>query len=145
MRNVKKNVMKCIPYDRFKLDFIVFKVDITRNVALSRTSLWRYTYAPKCYVTCGHNIFMTWRYPLKNSDVIIMIKPNMKSFSYANNIVLRRDIYTHSLNWSWIDQTFLPCKRNMVCSNSAGVWLCKGRLRCRKCGYGQKGNKLSCT
>ena len=56
----------------FKLDFIVFKVDIIsiENATLSRTSLWRYMYAPKCYVTCDHNIFMTWRYPLNNSDVI---------------------------------------------------------------------------
>ena len=29
------------------------------------------------------------------------IEPNMKSFTHANNIVLRRDIYIHSLNnWS---------------------------------------------
>ena len=27
------------------------------------------------------------------------IEPNMKSFSHANDIVLRRDIYIHSLNW----------------------------------------------
>ena len=27
------------------------------------------------------------------------IEPNMKSFSHANNIVLRQDIYVHSLNW----------------------------------------------
>ena len=27
------------------------------------------------------------------------IEPNIKSFSYANNIVLRRDIYIHCLNW----------------------------------------------
>ena len=27
------------------------------------------------------------------------IEPNMKSFSHANDIVLRRDIYVHSLNW----------------------------------------------
>ena len=27
------------------------------------------------------------------------IEPNMKSFSHANNIVLRRGIYIHSLNW----------------------------------------------
>ena len=33
----------------------------------------------------------------------------MKSFSHANNIVLRRDIYIHSLNWSKTDQTFLSC------------------------------------
>ena len=47
------------------------------------------------------------------------IEPNMKSFSHAYNIVLRRDIYIHSLkltlNWSY----FLSCKRNIVCSNSA--------------------------
>ena len=27
-------------------------------------------YAPKRYFTCGHTIFMTWRYPLNNSDAI---------------------------------------------------------------------------
>ena len=27
------------------------------------------------------------------------IEPSMKSFSHANNIVLRRDIYIHCLNW----------------------------------------------
>ena len=27
------------------------------------------------------------------------IEPNMKSFSHANNIVLRRDTYIHNLNW----------------------------------------------
>ena len=27
------------------------------------------------------------------------LEPNMKSFSHANNIVLRREIYIHSLNW----------------------------------------------
>ena len=27
------------------------------------------------------------------------IEPNMKSFSHANNIVLGRDIFIHSLNW----------------------------------------------
>ena len=39
-------------------------------------------------------------------------EPNMKSFSHANNIVLGRDIYVHSLNW----------------------W-----QRCRKCRFGKKG------
>ena len=34
------------------------------------------------------------------------IEPNMKSFSQANNIVLRRDIYIYSLNWCYTDQTF---------------------------------------
>ena len=29
----------------------------------------------------------------------LRIEPSMKSFSHANNIVLRRDIYIHSLNW----------------------------------------------
>ena len=67
------------------------------------------------------------------------IERNMKSFSHANNIVLRRDIYIHSLNWCLTDQTFLHCKRSMVCSNSAVVWLCKGRLRCRNCRFGRKG------
>ena len=67
------------------------------------------------------------------------IEPNMKLFSHANNIVLRWDIYIQSLNWCWTDQTFLSRKRNMVCSNSAVVRLCKGRLRCKKCRFGQKG------
>ena len=56
----------------FKLDFIILKVAIisTENATLSRMSLWRYMFALKCSVTCGHMIFMTWRYPLNNSDVI---------------------------------------------------------------------------
>ena len=64
------SVRFCLSYDRFKLDFIVYKVDIIsiENATLSRTSLWRYMYAPKCYVTCGLTIFMTWRYPLNNSE-----------------------------------------------------------------------------
>ena len=62
----------CLSYDRFKLNLIAFKVNIIsiENPTLSRTTLWRYMYAPKCYVTCGHTIFMTWRYPLNNCDVI---------------------------------------------------------------------------
>ena len=62
------SVRFCLSYDRFKLDFIVFKVDIIsiEHATLSRTLLWRHTYAPKCYVTCGHTICMTWRYPLNN-------------------------------------------------------------------------------
>ena len=34
------------------------------------TDSWCYMFAPKCYVTCGHTIFITWRYPLNNSDII---------------------------------------------------------------------------
>ena len=66
------SVRFCFLSDRLKLDFIVFKVDTIsiQNNTLSRTSLWCYMYAPKCYVTCGHTIFMTWCYILKNSDVI---------------------------------------------------------------------------
>ena len=50
-----------LSYDRFKLDFIIFKVDIisTENATLWRMSLWRYMYAPNRYVTYGHTIFMT--------------------------------------------------------------------------------------
>ena len=69
----------------------------------------------------------------------------MKSFSHANNIVLGLDIYIHCLSWRLTDQTFLSCKRNMVCSNSAVVLLCKGRMRCRKCRFWQKGYNLSST
>ena len=47
------SVRFCLSYDRFKLDFIVFKMDIIsiENATLSRTLLWHYMYAPKCYVT----------------------------------------------------------------------------------------------
>ena len=31
---------------------------------------WRYAFAPKCYYTCVHTIFMTWHYPLINSDLM---------------------------------------------------------------------------
>ena len=31
--------------------------------------------------------------------ITFCIEPNMKSFSHANKIVLKRDIYIHSLNW----------------------------------------------
>ena len=60
-------------YDRFKLNFIAFKVYIIvsiENATLSGASLWHYMYTPKWYVTCGHTIFMTWRYPLNNNDVV---------------------------------------------------------------------------
>ena len=42
------------------------------NVILSPLKLasWRYAPVTKFYVTCGHTIFMTWRYPLNNSSVI---------------------------------------------------------------------------
>ena len=55
------SVRLCLSYDRFKLDLIVFKVDIIsiENATLSRTSSGRYMYAPKCYVMCGRTIFMT--------------------------------------------------------------------------------------
>ena len=55
------SVRLCISYDRFKLDFIVFKVDIisVENNTLPRMPLLRYMYAPKCYVTCGHFYDMT--------------------------------------------------------------------------------------
>ena len=73
------------------------------------------------------------------------IEPNVKSFCHANNIVMRRDIHIHSLNWYYSYQNFLSCKWNMVCNNSAVVWLCKRRLRYSKCHFGQKGYKLSST
>ena len=64
------SVRFCLSHDHFKLDFIVFKVDIIsiENATLSRLSLWCYMYAPKCYVTCGHTIFMTWHCPLNTTS-----------------------------------------------------------------------------
>ena len=41
------------------------------NALLTRTlSTTLRLRATKCYYTCGHTIFMTWRYPLKNSGVM---------------------------------------------------------------------------
>ena len=46
----------------FKWVFIAFKVDIIsiENIKLSRTASWRFAPVTKCYVTCGHTVFMTW-------------------------------------------------------------------------------------
>ena len=59
----------------FKWDFIALKVEIIsiENITLSRTASWRYAPVTKCYVTCGHTIFMTWRYPLKNWLLIFFV------------------------------------------------------------------------
>ena len=53
------SVRFCLSNDRFKLDFMIFKVDIvsTENATLSQTSLWRYMYAPKCYVLVWSDFF----------------------------------------------------------------------------------------
>ena len=55
-----------------KLDFIAFKVDncSAENTWLTWMLSWRNLFPPKCYVTCGHTIFMTWHSPLNNRDVI---------------------------------------------------------------------------
>ena len=57
------SVRFCLSYDCFKWGFIALKVDIIsiENITLSRTASWRYAPVTKCYVTCGHTIFMTWR------------------------------------------------------------------------------------
>ena len=52
------SVRFCLSYDSFKLNLIVFKVDII-SIENATLSLRRYMYVPKCYVTCGHTIFMT--------------------------------------------------------------------------------------
>ena len=38
---------------------------------------WRYVFAPKCYYTCSHTIFMTRRYPLNklNSNMTLTFFP----------------------------------------------------------------------
>ena len=82
-----------------------------------------------CNIYTFHHIF-TFR-----------IEPNMKSFNHANNIVLRREIYIHSLT----DQTFLSCKRNMVCSNSAVVWLVKDDCAVGSAVLGKRGYNPSST
>ena len=72
----------------------------------------------------------------------------MKSFSRANNIVLRLDIYIHCLNWCLTDQTVLSCKRNMVCSNSAVVDIVKDDCAVGCVGsavLGKRGYNLSST
>ena len=40
----------------------------------------------------------------------------MKSFSHANNIVLGRDIYIHSLNLCYTDKTFLSLANGTWCA-----------------------------
>ena len=52
----------CLSFDPLKRDFIVFKMnDILRRKRHVDTDIcqWRYMYAPKCYYTCDHTIFMT--------------------------------------------------------------------------------------
>ena len=56
-----------LSYDPLKLDFIAVKMNKDTHFWHGRCQ-WRY--APKCYYTCGHTIFMAWRYPLNNSYVI---------------------------------------------------------------------------
>ena len=53
-------------------DCISLKVDTIsiENITLLWTASWRYAPVTNCYVTCGQMIFMTWRYPLNNSDVL---------------------------------------------------------------------------
>ena len=43
------------------------------NIMLSWRASWCYALVTKCYVTCGHTVFMTWRSPLNNSDIHHMI------------------------------------------------------------------------
>ena len=57
------SVRVCLSYGCFKRGFIALKVGIIsiKNITLSRMASWRYAPVTKCYVTCGHTIFMTWR------------------------------------------------------------------------------------
>ena len=61
-----RSVWFCLSYDCFKWDFVALKVETIsiENITLSRTASWRYAPVTKCYVTCGHTIFMAWRQPL---------------------------------------------------------------------------------
>ena len=63
----------CLLYDSVKWDLITYKIYTIsgkKTHCWHRRWQWRYIYAPKCDYTCGHTIFMTWRYSLNNSDVI---------------------------------------------------------------------------
>ena len=57
----------------FKMGFYRFQNGLFFSL---KTYCWhgrcqrRHAFAPKFYYTCGHTIFMTWCYPLNNSDVI---------------------------------------------------------------------------
>ena len=55
------------------------------NITLSRTASWCCAPITKFYVTCGHTTFMTWRYPLNNSDIIWPGHAKTCHMSYANN------------------------------------------------------------
>ena len=63
----------CLSYNPFKLEFIAFKFDScsTKNAWLTWTSSWRYLFPPKCYITCGYTIFITWSYPLNMINYIL--------------------------------------------------------------------------
>ena len=46
--------------------FFFFFFNRKQNVEM----LSRMMASDKCYVTCGHIMFMTWPYPFNNSDVM---------------------------------------------------------------------------
>ena len=80
---------------RFSLSYNCFKGFyrlrwhyFTENITLSRTASWRYAPVTKCYVTCGHMIFMAWRYPLNNSGVkymyIYIVKTQIRDDPWEN-------------------------------------------------------------
>ena len=86
------SVRFCLSYDHFKLNLIVFKVIIisTENATLSGMSLWWYIYAPKCYVMCDITLFMTWRYPLNNSNVIWTASSELGTYRLCEQRRFRR-------------------------------------------------------
>ena len=111
------SVRICLSYDHFKFDFVAFEVDncSTENAWLTWTSSWRFLFLPKCYITCSHTIFMTWCYPLINSNVIwyrhVWIPP-WEKISY-------RLIYRSSIKAAQSDQGRCFCLIYSAVSNDS--------------------------
>ena len=57
--------------EHFQFLEVKFSVNLNRRVFVMFSSFKRLqSPVAKCYVTCGHIIFMAWCYLLNNSDVI---------------------------------------------------------------------------
>ena len=55
-----------------KMEFYSLGISIISvgDIALSRTASWRCAPVARCYVVCGLAVFVTWRYPPNDNDVI---------------------------------------------------------------------------
>ena len=66
------SVRFCLSYDPLKKGLYHFQKKhyyIKKTHCWHGRCQWHYAFAPKCYYTCGHMIFMTRCYPLNNRKV----------------------------------------------------------------------------